>query len=122
MNKIKDIAKSISLLLMLLITSAAWGQDDISGVYYIANNADYDSANPNGNWYLVPAKDPQQAHYADAYFHNQFCNKSGSGDYTGDNYGDPGQPFLTTFKTKQDNNSVWVISKTGDYYYLILRK
>ena len=119
MNKIKDIAKSISLLLMLLITSAAWGQDDISGVYYIANNADYDSANPNGNWYLVPAKDPQQAHYADAYFHNEFCNKSGSGDYTGDNYGDPEQPFLTTFKTKQDNNSVWVISKTGDYYYLI---
>ena len=119
MNKIKNIARHLSLLFMLLISSVAWGQDGISGVYYIANNADYDSANPNGNWYLVPAKDPQQAHRADAYFHNEFCNKSGKGDYTGDNYGDPEQPFLTTFNTKQDNNSVWVISKTGDYYYLI---
>ena len=37
MNKIKDIARLLPLLL-LLITQTAWGQDDLSGLYYIQSN------------------------------------------------------------------------------------
>ena len=99
----------------------AWGQQDLSGVYYIANNADYSTTDITKNWYLVPASDPHQEHYADAYFHNQYCNMTGSGDYTGENYGDPEKPFLTTYKTSKDaaaipegvnapvDNSIWIV-------------
>lgn len=99
----------------------------IAGTWYIANNnfinnkSNYSDSNPSVNYYLVPAGDPHQPHYADAYFNNQYSNdNSASGDYTGDNYGDPEQPFMTTKKTSQDANSVWefipVPNESGFYY------
>ncbi len=107
------------LLLSTLGSEKAWGQT-ISGVWYIANETNHSNATISTHWYLVPGADPQASHYADAYFHNQYCNTSGSGDYTGDNYGDPEKPFLTTYQTSQDLNSVWVIVSTGDGYYNII--
>ena len=94
------------LLLMMTVVSVveAWGQD-LSGTYYISNNASYNIETSATNWYLVPAKDPKKAHYADAYFNNQYCNDNSDdakGDYTGDNYGDPEQPFLTTYQTNRE--------------------
>ena len=97
-----------------------WGQTDYSGIWYIANETNHSNNNFNTHWYLVPGADPQQPHYADAYFNDQYCNTSGSGDYTGDNYGDSGKPFLTTYQTKRDLNSVWIIVSTGDGYYNII--
>ena len=94
--------------------------DPLVGIWYIANETNHSNANINTHWYLVPGADPQQPHYADAYFHNEYCNKSGKGDYTGDNYGDPGKPFLTTYQTNQDLNSIWIVVSTGDGYYNII--
>ena len=94
-------------------------RDDYSGVYYIANkiyNGDhnnssfwYNSLTPAERWYLVPAKDPQQEHFVDAYYSSNYGNTDG----------DPEKPFLTTFQTNRDNNSVWIVKKTGSKYYII---
>ncbi len=107
------------LALMTFGATNAWGQTDFSGTYYIANETNHANGNYGTHWYLVPGADPHAAHYADAYFHNEFCNKGGKGDYTGSNYGDPEKPFLTTYQTNQDLNSIWIISSTGDGYYNI---
>ena len=113
------------LVMLTLGGTTAWGQSE--GLYYIANGTDYNVSSSATNWYLVPADNPQQAHYSDAWFNNQYCNASGKGDYTGDNYGDPELPFLTTYKTNKDNasvpsgvtvrqdNSVWILKAvTGE--------
>ena len=113
-------------MLLLLVTmtvegaTEAWADDDFTGIWYIANETNHADANITTHWYLVPGRDPQQPHYADAYFNNQYCNASGSGDYTGDNYGDTGKPFLTTYQTSQDLNSVWIVVSTSDGYYNII--
>ena len=91
-----------------------------SGIWYIANETNHGNTNIGTHWYLVPGRNPQQPHYADAYFNNQFCNTSGNGDYTEDNYGDSGKPFLTTYQTSQDLNSVWIVVSTDDGYYNII--
>ena len=101
---------ALSLLLMFVLgINTAWGQTDYSGVWYIANETNHANANNSTHWYLVPGADPKADHYADAYFHNQYCNKSGKGDYTGDNYGDPEKPFLTTYQTNRVLNSIWIM-------------
>ena len=116
---------------LLFCVLGANGQD-YTGIYYIANaiwNADnntseyywYSVDTPEYNWYLVPGADPQLEHYSDAYFNNQYSNTNsgGTADYTGSNYGDPEKPFLTTYRTNRDRNSIWIVKKTGDYYYII---
>ena len=112
-----------TLLILVMITlgvHGAWGQTDFSGIWYIANETNHTSTTISSHWYLVPGADPHQSHYADAYFHNQYCNISGKGDYTGDNYGDPEKPFLTTYQTNRDLNSIWIVVSTGDGYYNII--
>ncbi len=116
---VRRLLASLALLLALG-SSTAWAQTDFSGTYYIANETNHASGNIGTHWYLVPGADPQQSHRADAYFHNQYCNVNGSGDYKGDNYGDPEKPFLTTYQTGRDFNSVWTIVSTGDGYYNII--
>ena len=113
------------LLMMVVGVNCAWAQTDYSGVYYIANkiwNGDhskstqegyedyfYSVEKPDKNWYMVPAADPHQTNKEDAYY---------SADYTANN-GDPEKPFLTTNRTNRDNNSIWIVKKTGNKYYLI---
>ena len=110
----------ISMLLMFTLgTTTAWAVDDFSGIWYIANNANHDNATIDTHWYLVPGADPKQQHYADAYFSDEYCSQSGKGDYK-TTYGDPEKPFLTTFQTSQDFNSIWVVVSTGDGYYNII--
>ena len=70
-----------------------------SKFYFIANNASYNSSVTTNNYYFVPAADPHQAKNMDAYY---------SANYTVSN-GDPETPFITTFKTDCDNNSIWEI-------------
>ena len=106
-----------SLTLMTLGAGNAWAQTDFSGTYYIANEANHNAA-IDTRCYLVPGADPHQPHYADAYFHNEYCNKSGKGDYTGSNYGDHEKPFLTTYQTNRDLNSIWIISSSLIFYVM----
>ena len=116
-----------TLLLLIAMMAAgvteAWGAD-YSGTYYIANkiwNGDHDANNepeheyylynintPDKNWYLVPARNPHQANKEDAFYSNDSYATSG----------DPAKPFLTTYRTNRDNNSIWVITKTGDKYLI----
>ncbi len=105
---------AVTLLLMLVLgVTTAWGQPS-EGLYFIANynNNSYNAGTPANNFYLVPAADPHQTNKSDAYY---------SADYSSDD-GDPNQPFLTTYKTNKDANSVWRIEKvpgeTGFYYII----
>ena len=108
----------VSLLLMLVLGSTSvWGQE---GIWYLGNSSrgnataeeyTYDSGNSANNYYLVPAADPQRNSKLDAF-------------YSGDNYATPGdaaKPFITTYKTDKDDNSIWFISPSGEagYYYII---
>ena len=112
------------LILMVVGVSSVKAQTDYSGTYYIANkiwNGDHDqatevgnedyyysSSKPDKNWYLVPARNPHQANKEDAF-------------YSSDSYatsGDPAKPFLTTNRTNRDNNSIWIITKTGNKYLI----
>ena len=88
---------------------------DFSGTWFVANNEGYALNNVN-NYYLVPARDPKQEHFADAYFHNQYSNTSGSGDYTGSNYGDPEKPFITTHKNNASAKPENLIWRFGNHF------
>ena len=127
------------ILLMLTLGSGnVWGQTntDLSGIYYFVNGGSgkTDPVDPKiaditddaDFFYLVPADNPKQDNKRDAWF---------SSDYSSAN-GDPGKPYLTTYKTKKDaadvpegvtnrpHNSVWIVKFAStdsgtDYYYLI---
>ncbi len=108
MNKIKDIARLLPLLLlMLLTTQAAWGQTNYSGIYYIGAVTHGDT--PADNFYLCPTVNWK-------YYQSSFPY------YTDTNNG---QPFLTTYKCRGTDGydakeAVWYIEKhpTLDYYYI----
>lgn len=129
----------MAVLMAWMMPAMAQSGTDYSGVYYIANFTGYSSTESANNYYLVPADDPQKSHKADAFFNDQYCNdKDGTGDYTGDHYGDPEQPFITTYKTNKDqadlphpnnmtarqDNSIWILKYVSteagkDYYHII---
>ena len=99
----------ITLVFLLTAVSGAWGQTDYSGTYFIASNSGYNSGNTANNYYWVPAANPQLANNEDAYY---------SANYSLAN-GDPEKPYVTTYKTNRDNNSIWQIESSGDGYYYI---
>ena len=118
---LRFLLRSLALMaVMMAWMMPAKAQTDYSGVYYIANaiwNGNntgseyywYNVNTPEYNWYLVPGADPQRPNKEDAWY---------SPNYTTQN-GDPERPFLTTYRTNRDNNSIWIVKKTGNYYYII---
>ena len=112
-NVLKPMTRLSLILLLMLFTAGvnkAWGQTDFSGIWYIDNN-DSHSSSSESRWYLVPAANPQQSNAIDAYYSPNHNTTNG----------DPEKPFLTTYKTNKDPNSVWVVtpSTTSGYYYVI---
>ena len=100
-------ARIFNIILLLAVGTKAWAVD-YSGTYCIANHGGYTNATGD-NYYMVPAADPQRADKRDAYY---------SANYSLAN-GDPERPFIATYKTGRDNNSIWQIEASGDgYYYL----
>ncbi len=111
------------ILLLLLLTLGSgnvWGQTDFSGVWYIANDNTssghpgkvYSSATDAEKWYLVPAADPQQTPSCiDAYYSPNHATTNG----------DPEKPFLATYQTGKDLNSIWIIKESEEtgYYFII---
>lgn len=101
----------LTLWVLVIGVTGAWGQTHpYAGVWYITNSTN----SLTGYW--VPAADPQITSanhvYEDAYF---------SSDYTTQN-GDPEKPFLTTFPTGGDLNSIWIlkpVTDENDYYYIV---
>ena len=106
----------LALVFLVLGVFQAVGQNDVSGFYYIANhNGGFNSNDPTNNWYLVPASN---------------CGGPSSLAVSAWAWNDDEEtPFLTTYKTSQDNtptcqedyNSVWQIIKVegDDGYYFI---
>ena len=110
---------ALSLLLMFMLgINTAWA-DDYSGVYYIANDnsasgsddgTKYSEATSDAQkYYLVPAANPLQTNFIDAYYSPNHSTTNG----------DPEKPFLTTYHTNKDLNSIWIVKKTDNYYYVI---
>ena len=84
------------------------------GIYYIASEYDSENAettqySPSGStanhFYWVPAKDAVLGNKEDAY-------------YKYNTYGYD-KPYLTTYRTNRDLNSIWILQKTGNYFYII---
>ena len=95
-------------VMMMVVGVNVWGQT--TGLYYIANNNDkdprYSSSTPTTNYYLVPASNGGDA-LIDL---NRWAWNN-----------DTATPFVTTYQTNCDNNSIWVIKEsdtTGDYYLI----
>lgn len=112
--------KLVALAALFLAPFWAWGQTDYSGVYYIASDnsanghpgSEYNSGAPASNYYLVPAANPQQLPSCiDAYYSPNHETQNG----------DPEKPFLATYKTNKDLNSIWLVVESGEsgYYFVI---
>ena len=66
----------------------------------------------NLKYYMVPAADPQVDSKEDAYFSNDYSTQAG----------DPEKPFITTYQTSGDLNSIWIfvpVSDEDNYYYIV---
>ena len=106
-----------SLTLMTLGAGNAWAQG-LSGIYYIASDKgteeeksfQYNTSTTEERFYIVPAKDPILDDKKDAYY---------SEDY-GTSDGDPGKPYLTTYRTNRNVNSAWVFKSAGDNKYFFI--
>lgn len=99
----------VMMLLIMVGVNGAWGQD-YSGKYYLANDNnksnvyDYKGYDNVDNFYLCPATE---------YY-------NGTTTYSQEN----DNPFLTTAKTGQADNALWIVEKVEDknYYTFKLKK
>lgn len=100
------------ILLLVVGGCEVWGQE---GIWYIANGKQlenssnqlyYDKNDPTANFYLCPAQ--------------YYYNPEGSGTNVVSPTNNTGFPFLTTFKTNQGDNSIWIIEKVKNKstYYI----
>ena len=103
--------KLLAMLLFLTLGSGStWGQTHpYAGVWYM-------TIQKNTSYYMVPAKDPQITTanhvYEDAYFSSNYSTQAG----------DPKKPFITTYQTSGDLNSIWIfvpVSGEDNYYYIV---
>ena len=105
------IRSAIAMLLMLTLGSGSvWGQTHpYAGVWYM-------TVKKNTAYYMVPAANPQvtTANHVneDAYFSSDYSTQAG----------DPEKPFITTYHTSGDLNSIWIfvpVSDENNYYYIV---
>ena len=90
-----------------------WGQTHpYAGVWYM-------KVKKNMNYYMVPAADPQVTTTShvneDAYFSSNYSTQAG----------DPEKPFVTTYQTSGDLNSIWIfvpVSGENNIYYIVHAK
>lgn len=114
-NNLRAVRKRAATLLLLLfsaiITSAQAQTHPYSGVWYMKINT--------SDFYVVPAANPKITaanHFnEDAYFSINYSSQAG----------DPEMPFITTYETGGDLNSIWIfVPVTGEdnFYYIIHAK
>lgn len=100
----------LSLLMVVLGSEMAWGQD-YSGVYYIASNG-YNVNKTTTNYYLCPTE---------GWCYYAYTNQD---DFTSE---DNGKPFLTTYQCRNGNynvneKAIWIVEKkSGTNFYYIKR-
>ena len=97
-------------VLVMMATVVGMRGQNFSGIWYIANNTNHNSTTDQ-RWYMVPAKDPQQPNAIDAYYSPNHNTTPGDSE----------KPFLTTYQTNKDSNSIWIIAPSGveGNYYII---
>ena len=100
----------MSLLLMLIVgSSSVWGQTHpYAGVWYM-------TVKKNTAYYMVPAANPQVDSKEDAFFSSDYSTQEG----------DPEKPFITTYQTSGDLNSIWIfvpVSGENNFYYIVHAK
>jgi len=122
-SRIGGFAKFFAVAALCLAPFFGWGQTP--GVYYIDNYNNHNQTS-NKRYYLIPADDPDQDDYHDAFYSSNYSSQNG----------DPERPFLTTYKTNKDaavvpsgvinnlpNNSVWVwekvVDEDGEFFRII---
>jgi len=69
----------------------------------------------NTAYYMVPAANPQVDSKEDAYFSSDYSTQAG----------DPEKPFITTYQTSGDLNSIWIfvpVSGENNFYYIVHAK
>ena len=102
------------ILLMVVGVGEMWGQDDLSGVYFIGSR-DYNVNNTTTNYYLCPTENWYYYQTASPYYTDTPINAN-----------DP-MPFMTTYQCRNgelytEKNAVWVIEKApapnSSYYYI----
>ena len=99
-NKLRAVRKIAALLLLLFIPftkALAQQTHPYAGVWFMKSN--------NTSYYVVPGANPQVNNKLDAFFS-----------------GDPEMPFLTTYNTSGDINSIWIlepVSQEDNYYFII---
>ena len=108
------IRSAIAMLLMLTLGSGSvWGQTHpYAGVWYM-------TVKKNTAYYMVPAANPQvtTANHVneDAFFSSDYSTQEG----------DPEKPFITTYQTSGDLNSIWIfvpVSGENNFYYIVHAK
>jgi len=99
----------LTMLILLMGTAGTWAQHPYAGVWYM-------NVKKNPSYYMVPAANPQvtAANHVneDAYFSSNYSTQDG----------DPEKPFITTYQTSGDLNSIWIFVPVSDeinYYYII---
>lgn len=102
-NKLR---RTLSFLFLITVLGTGTLKSQETGLYYIVNNNNnaFNPFDPTTNWYLVPASNGGDANVDIA-------------TWTWNN--NANTPLLTTYQTKKDINSIWVVEETGDYYHLI---
>ena len=111
---------ALMVLMMMVVGVSEVMADDFEGIWYIANDnsADghpgkvYSDATDAQKYYLVPAANPQQLPSCiDAYYSPNHNTTNGDSE----------KPFLATYKTNKDLNSIWIVKASGEtnYYFII---
>ena len=104
---------AVLILIMVMGVSGVCGQS----VHYIAaeynattesNNTQYSTGTSADHYYLVPAAGESLA-----------ANQKERAYYKYSQYG-TNQPYITTYQTNQDNNSVWILKNTSGNSYQII--
>lgn len=102
--------RKLIMLALLLVPVTVWGQTHpYAGVWYM-------TVKKASTHYVVPAADPKinTANHVneDAYFSSDYSTQAG----------DPEKPFITTYKTGGDRNSIWIfvpVLGENHYYYIV---
>ncbi len=105
------LRRTLTLLLLMVTLGGGYlfaQTHPYAGVWYLESN--------NTDYYMVPAANPtitSAGHmYEDAYFSSNYS----------DHDGDSNKPFITTYKTGGNLNSIWIfqpVTNENNYYYII---
>ena len=111
----KGTLKAMLLLVMMMTlgVNGVWGQTHPkAGIWYMQSQG-------NTNYYMVPADNPKVTttdHVnEDAYFSDNYSTQEGDSE----------KPFITTYPTNGDLNSIWIfvpVSGEDNYYYIVHAK